>query len=264
MAKFKLISFSKEIPKRFKIVNWFILLPIILWPLVFFGSIFIFDNPKSITLAYILFILINSYPIFLFLLFEFNARIYQNNKMGGYIIPIAILGMLSFGFLKEYASIKKNDAEFNIKKQKRIQEGYIGICDSYKIKNDTIYYKNTIINGDPNTFEYISCHLAKDKTHVYSTSEIIRDCDPKTFEKINPKWQKDKNYYFNGGLAMKHIDYHSFEILEANYSKDKNNVYYYIKILENADPNTFKVNRMTHIGTDKNNSYKHGHIITNH
>ena len=99
MAKFKLTSFSKKLPKRFKAINCFILLPILLWPLIFFGSIFIFDNPKNMNQAYGLFFLINSYPIFLLILFEANARIYKRLKNVGYIIPVTIIGFLAYGFI---------------------------------------------------------------------------------------------------------------------------------------------------------------------
>ena len=263
MSKFKLVSFSKELDKKFKWINWIILLPILLWPLVFFGSIFIFDNPKVVWKAFGLFFLVNSYPLFLFILFEVNARFYTRFRLVGYIIPISILSVLSYGIMKEVISTKQFAEERKAEKQKRKELGYIGSCDTYKIKANIVYYKDSIMKADPETFEYLSCHYGKDINVAFSGKDPIEGSHPETFEIIDWQWQRDKYLYYNKGVPMVNIDYESFEILIANYSKDKFHVYFYDKIIENADPSTFQVNEMTHIARDKNNEYKFGKIIAN-
>ena len=53
----------------------------------------------------------------------------------------------------------------------------------------------------------------------------------------------------------------TFEILDLSYSKDKNKVYFRMKTVEEAQPETFKINRMTGIGDDGINKYEHGKKI---
>lgn len=263
MSKFKLVSFSKELDKRFKLINWIILLPILLWPLVFFSSIFIFDNPKVVWKAYGLFFLVNSYPVFLFVLFEINARIYKRLRLVGFIIPMSILIILSYGIIKEVISTKQFVEERKAEELKRKEIGYIGNCDTYKIKDNVVYYKDSLMKADAETFKYLSCHYGKDKNCAFGGKDPIVDSDPETFEIIDWQWQRDKYKYYNKGFPMENIDYNSFEILIANYSKDKFHVFFYDKIIENADPSTFEVNDMTHIARDKNGEYKFGKKTTN-
>lgn len=104
----KIVAFSKETPKKFKRVNWFILIPILFWPLVFFGTIFFFDDPNANPLiVWCLFIAVNLYPIYLFILFELNARLYKKNAVLAYVIPLLIIGSLSFISIREYISSKQ-------------------------------------------------------------------------------------------------------------------------------------------------------------
>lgn len=263
MSKFKLVSFSKELNKKFKWINWIILMPILLWPIVFFGSIFIFDNPKVVWKAFGLFFLVNSYPLYLLILFELNARIYKRFRWVGFIIPISILSVLSYGILNEVISTRQFAGDRRVEKQKRKETGYIGNCDTYKIKDNIVYYKDSIMMADPKTFEYLSCHYGKDKNVAFRGKVPIEDSHPETFEIIDWQWQKDKYKYYNKGVPMINVDYDSFEILIANYSKDKFHVFYYDKIIKNADPSTFKVSELTHIARDKNVEYKFGKTITN-
>lgn len=259
MANFKVIALSKEISKKFKWINWFILIPILLWPLVFFGTIFFFDDPNaSPIMVWALFIGVNLYPLYLFIIFELNARLYKRIRIAAYFLPLSIIGCLSFVIVREYLSSKQFVKERKIENQERKDAGFLGSCDTYKVKNDIVSYKGSIINADPKSFEYLSCHYGKDNRQAYKGNEPITGSHPESFEIINWQWQRDKNLYYHKGNVMDNIDYKSFEILIANYSKDKFNVYFYDKIVENADTHTFAVNEITHIGTDKNNSYKLG------
>lgn len=265
MTSSKLISFSKEIPKKFKVINWVILIPILFWPLVFFMSIFFFDDPNANpTMVWALFFGVNLYPLYLFLLFELNARLYKKNNLIAYILPILMISSLLYFFIDQYNSSQEFKNERIIQNQNRKEAGYIGFCDTYKIKENVVFYRDTIFKADPSTFKYLDCHYGKDKKTAFKGKEPIAGSDPESFEIIDWQWQRDKNFYYNKGNAMVDIDYKSFEILIANYSKDRFNVYFYDKIIENADPNTFKVNEMTHIASDKNNKYKFGKKNNNH
>jgi len=64
-------------------------------------------------------------------------------------------------------------------------------------------------------------------------------------------------------MKDKSKDLETFEIIGevySNYAKDKNQVYYYGRIIENADPETFEVISSTS-AKDKNNAYDNGRII---
>jgi hypothetical protein len=259
----KIIAFSKEIPKNFKWINWFILIPILFWPLIFFGTIFFFDDPNANPLmVWALFIGVNLYPVYLIVLFELNARLHKRIKFAGYILPILIIGSLSFIIVREYISSKQFAKEREIENQNRIEAGYIGNCDTYKIKDDIVSYKDSIMNADSKSFEYLSCHYGKDKKQAYKGKEPIIGSDPESFVIVDYQWQKDKNRYYHQGVALESVDYQTFEILDLGYSKDKNAVYYKKHTVEEAEPKTFEINRMNGIGDDGKNEFKHGKIIT--
>lgn len=50
-------------------------------------------------------------------------------------------------------------------------------------------------------------------------------------------------YYFNESKKIEEADVNSFEVLgeTESYAKDKNNVYFWGKIIANADVKTFKI-----------------------
>lgn len=75
--------------KWFCLLNNISLLPIFLWPLIFFGSIFLFDNPQNFFLTFVIFILTNSYPLVLLKISVFSYRLFKTNRIVG--VSIAIL-----------------------------------------------------------------------------------------------------------------------------------------------------------------------------
>src|SRR5690606_8565140 len=183
---FKIISISKEIPKKFKWINWLILIPILLWPLVFFMTVFFFDDPNANPImVWGLFFVVNLYPLYLFALFELNARLYKKQKLAGYIIPLAIFGVLLYFLGSFYISNKHSSNERKIKIQERKEAGYIGSCDTYRILNDTVYYKDALLNADAFSFEYLGCHYGKDKNNAFKGEEIIEGSHSKSFEVID-------------------------------------------------------------------------------
>ncbi len=138
------------------------------------------------------------------------------------------------------------------------EEGYFGFCDTYKIKDNAVFYRDTIFNADPLTFEYIDCHYGKDNETAFKGKERIKYSHSETFKVIDSQWQKDKNSYYYQGQALENIDYETFEILDLGYSKDKYRVYYKTTVLKGAESETFKINRMNGIGTDSQNEFKNG------
>jgi hypothetical protein len=75
-------------PKWFSRLNAISLLPIVLWPLFFMGSIFLFDHPENIFYTFCVFILINCYPLLFLALSVVSYRLFMKRKLIGVAIPI--------------------------------------------------------------------------------------------------------------------------------------------------------------------------------
>ncbi|MBN8702864.1 MAG: DUF5389 family protein [Bacteroidetes bacterium] len=81
---------------------WFVfllvanILPIFLWPLIFFSSIFLFDAPGSHTSTWIVFILMNSYPLVLIGNCIFSYKTYTKNPRRSMLLLSGSLGVILF------------------------------------------------------------------------------------------------------------------------------------------------------------------------
>ena len=75
------------------ILNTLIFLLFLPWPLVAFVSLFAFDSPGSDTdpVTWIIFIAINSYPIWLFLITNYNRQMIKQRKYFKVIITSLIV-----------------------------------------------------------------------------------------------------------------------------------------------------------------------------
>ena len=86
------IIFNKsKLPWSIRILNYSTLITFLIWPLVFFGSIFIFDNPKNLPITFILFILINSYPLLIIGLIILSFKLFKKYTLISILIPISVL-----------------------------------------------------------------------------------------------------------------------------------------------------------------------------
>lgn len=218
----------KELPKWFKILNLSILLPILLWPLVFFTTIFFFDNPPNTFYAFLLFLFVNAYPFYLAILALINIKLYKWNKLIGLILPIIFLGAASFCI--GYYMYKIGDIFIN-KTKTEIQREKMGILGNDFVKrNNQIFLNDTIVKG----------------------------ADAESFEIISYDWSKDKNHFYYFGKPIYEIDYPSFKFLDYHYAKDKYHVFYDDKIIEGADAKTFYHIEGTQDGKDARNCYRWG------
>ena len=66
----------KNIPKNLRVANLLGLLPIVFAPFVFYGSIFIFDNPSNEALARLVFYAVNSYSLVLIIMMLLSIKLY--------------------------------------------------------------------------------------------------------------------------------------------------------------------------------------------
>ncbi len=123
----------------------------------------------------------------------------------------------------------------------------------------TLYYVGEPLEGniDTATFEVLEAPYSRDAHSVYLGRSLkpIPNSDPATFTTMRiPKsmgtfvhWAKDSKrayYYYNMRLTiLDGIHSPTFKALSRKYAKDKNHAYYETKIIEGADPATFKVPR---------------------
>jgi hypothetical protein len=86
---------QKNRPRWLKILNRISLSGLIATPFIFFGSIFMFDNPDNLLRTFLFFLAINSYSVVIFLFSWLSYKIYPVNKWLGALSPlIPITGYL--------------------------------------------------------------------------------------------------------------------------------------------------------------------------
>jgi len=76
-----------DLPWSIRILNYATLLIILIWPLVFLGSIFLFDNPDFLFLTFLIVILINSYPLIIFGLIILSFKLFKKHPLISIFIP---------------------------------------------------------------------------------------------------------------------------------------------------------------------------------
>jgi|GEM_PF-1725708 hypothetical protein len=78
-------------------LKWIIfsLIPIIVWPIIFFASIFFFDDPSGGNTAYLLFFLVNLYPLVIISLSLFGEYLFSKNRNLG-VITFSVPNILVF------------------------------------------------------------------------------------------------------------------------------------------------------------------------
>lgn len=228
----KIIKPYKDLPTRFKLLNAAILLPILIWPFIFFTTIFFFDKPGSEKQALIYFILVNAYPLPVFGIFILNAFLLNKKRILGSILPIGLLLIVIIGIIKLGVSMYQTQYSKHLEREARKEAGYFSPGSEYRIINGQIFYQDS----------------------------ILTEADKNSFEELPYNWVRDnKNYFYLGKKIT--VDYSSFEILEYYYAKDKNHVYYRSEIISEADPKTFRHIEGSNDGMDKYNCYSWGEKI---
>lgn len=201
----------------------------------------------------------NIYPLILIAIAELNARLFFKNKLLASILPILFMACSLSSIAYIYKLRQSKVAELQAETKKRTIEGWLGDCDTYRVKDSTVLYENIVIQeANFKTIKYLDCNWAADDKYVYHNTEIFFNSDPKTFEVLNWAWEKDKNHVFYRCKIVPMIDAKSFEILGHDYSRDNKNVYFYDKVIQGADPTSFEIDENTYIGKDKNGTYNGG------
>ena len=284
-----------------KIYFWLMVLSLLIWPIFFFASIFIFDAPIRSTVDEIcrwgMVLTIWLYPFYLLPLIGLWFRLAKliRAKWLYYLCPL--IPMIIFVLFVELAS-----SEYASRKP----EGYDSatferLNETYAKDINHVYYCNEILDeADPKSFRALDNDYSADSCHVWYNNDTIPGADPATFvvpeskndlgfslalahdahdyyhgtsplhvadmsgfKEIDDSWAVDrKNVYYLGldASAGKNIipisDYTTFRSLSFLYAKDSKCVYYENKIVEGADPKTFRVlEGEQYFAQDKNRVY---------
>lgn len=97
LKKMKKAATKHNLPKWFVYLNFCSLLPILVWPAVAFGSVFLFDHPTNMLETIATVILILSYPLFIFGSFFLSFKLYHKIRLLSIALPfIPILAFIYF------------------------------------------------------------------------------------------------------------------------------------------------------------------------
>ena len=207
----RLTKTKGEILNKYKWASAVILLPILLWPLIFFGTIFFFDDPNANpTFVWALFIGVNAYPLYLIALYFLNLKIFKRFGNFGYLLPCLIIGVIGITIFSQVISSIQFKEELENKKQERKDAGFIKDSRTYKIVNDSLYFNDRYFEGDHKTFEPLGFHYGKDKFNAYRQDKIIKGAKSTSFRIVQWQWQRDnENFYFKGeklrGIDLSHF-----------------------------------------------------------
>lgn len=211
------------------------LISLLLWPMIAFGSIFIFDAPihnqyDEIARSGIV-LTIWAYPILLFLLFRLGFKLsVKSNSQGWYYAMPCIPFMLVVAFCilasSEISQYKPDGYD---------SETFERIDQSYAKDKNHAYLHNIVIEGAlPESFEVVGEGYAKDALHVFFERELVPGADPASFV-LGKKPKKEffaivlahdnKDYYYCS-TPLHVADYESFKLVKDGWYIDRKQVYY--------------------------------------
>lgn len=111
--------------------------------------------------------------------------------------------------------------------------------------NEHVYYKEKLVPGaDVASLEPVRQPLFKDKNDYYyqATPMHVKDVESfkvtKWFE--DDFWAQDAQCVYYDTVRIDDADLPSFKILEMSTAKDNNHVYYFGRVIPDADPATFE------------------------
>ena len=260
---------------------WLMIISLLLWPPVFFMSIFFWDAPIRSTADAIcrwgMTLTIWLYPIYIFILIRLSLKLSKKLRMAWLfyfspLVPVAVFCLFYTLGISAYADRKPDGCD---------PSTYERINATYSMDVNHVYYEYDILPfADPCTFKVLSDYYAIDMHHVWFKDIIIYEADPATFvvpdrdisnlahdahdyymeyqplhvadmssfKQIDYKWAIDSLYVYYldyDVLEDNHPapigDYSTFKVLTELYALDSTRVYYKNKVVEGADPSSFAV-----------------------
>jgi len=85
---FNFIFKNNDLPRWIVKLNQISLAGIFAWPFVLFVSIFLFDHPQNLGQTYLIFFLINCYPVVLMMLTFFSYKVFHLNRLISALFPL--------------------------------------------------------------------------------------------------------------------------------------------------------------------------------
>lgn len=122
-------------------------------------------------------------------------------------------------------------------------------CKDYVVKDHKVYYKTwnenhgtrlqLVDNVDVASFKSIKKGYGKDKDHLFYNGKLIENSDPASLKILKQGYATDKNQaYYYGRPFSSDTD---IVFLKKPYVKTSKNIFYKGKLLENCNPQTFKI-----------------------
>lgn len=211
------------------------LLSLLLWPMIAFGSIFIFDAPihnqYDGIARYGIVLTIWAYPILLFVLFRLGFKLSErsNTLIWFYVMPwVPFLLVVGFFILEssELSQYKPDNYD---------SRTFLRIDKSYSKDKNHVYLNNEVIEGAlPESFIVVGEGYSKDALHVFYEHELVSGADPASFVvSEEPKEDHffivlahDNKDYYHRSTPLQVADYDSFKSVKDGWFIDQKQVYY--------------------------------------
>ena len=251
-----------------KIVFWLMVMSLLIWPIFFFVSLFIFDAPIHSTAdeicRYGMFFTILLYPLYLLPLLRFCFWVSKRLRTSWLfffcpLIPVAVFSLFIVIASSEFAAKKPEGYD---------PSTFVRLNQAYSKDVNHVYFYNEILDlADPSSFRVLNENYSADNRYVWYNNDTIPGADPATF--VVPETRNDLSFslalshdahdYYCGTSPLHVADVGSFKEIRAlsfRYAKDSKCVYYENQIVEGADPKTFRVlEGEQDFGQDKNRVY---------
>jgi hypothetical protein len=134
-----------------------------------------------------------------------------------------------------------------------------------KDKSHVFYTQEVIAGADPASFAPIGEDTGKDNGAVYFRSQRCGDCDPASFGQISKDWYADKNAAYDAMFFRRiPVERASFAALNRWYAKDSRSVFFMSRPIPGADAASFKLEECGQSevrGEDKNRCYWNGNPV---
>ena len=218
-----------------KAVFWLMVLSLLIWPLFFFVSIFLFDAPMRSAFDEVsrwgMVLTIWLYPVYMIPLMRWWFLLSKRLRATWLfcicpLIPIAIFFVFVAMASSEYAQKKPEGYDAST---------FERIDDTYSKDINHVYYGGGVLDGaDPASFRVIGENYSADDRHVWYLMYIIEGANPKTFvipEKNNSLditigLAHDDHDYYSDVHPLHVADMSSFKQKSSSWAIDCQNVYY--------------------------------------
>jgi hypothetical protein len=127
---------------------------------------------------------------------------------------------------------------------------FLALSEEYSKDKNRVFYKwispgrfwvVELPDANPATFAVLDVNLAKDDKHVWKWDAVIEEADAATAEVVNPHWTwKDRNRVYYQSRVMEGADPQTFRHLGQAFYADAENVFWGTNLLPDADVNTFE------------------------